>query len=170
MLEVIRKRRSVREYLPKEVEKEKLDEILKAAMFSPTAHNRRSWEFIVVKDKDAKEKLSQATPWSGFAKEAPVVLVLCSKEDSFWIENCGIAAANIYLETVNQGLGTCFVQIRDPKNPDGRQGAEEYVRKILNISKDIRILCLMPLGYPVESPEEHNDSEVDIKKIHYDKW
>lgn len=91
MLKAIKKRRSVREYLPKEVEKEKLDEILKAAMFSPTAHNRRSWEFAVV-------------------------------------------------------------------------------REIIGAPEKIRILCLMPLGYPAEKKGEHEDSEFDVKKIHHDKW
>ena len=77
MLDVIRQRRSVRTYLNKDVDKEKLHEILKAAMFSPTARGTRAWEFIVVRDNETKARLSKATPYSAFAKDAPVVIVIC---------------------------------------------------------------------------------------------
>ncbi len=152
------------------MEQEKLDEILKAAMFSPTAHHSRSWEFLVVKDKNLREKLSLATNWSGFAKDAQIILVLCSKEDLYWIENCSIAAENIYLEAVNQGLGTCFIQVNRQMVKIGGKNSEDYIKNLLKIPKSHRVLCLMPLGYPAEKKEEHNDSEFDSKKIHYDKW
>jgi len=170
MLKAIKKRRSVREYLPKEVEKEKLDEILKAAMFAPTAHHSRSWEFVVVKDKNIREKLSRATAWAGFAKTAPIILVLCSKEDPFWVENCSIAAENIYLEATNQGLGTCFIQVNRQMIKIEGKNSEDYIRALLKIPKGVRVLCLMPLGYPAEKKGEHEDSEFDTKKIHHDKW
>ena len=169
MLKTIKKRRSIREYLPKEVEEEKLDEVLKAAMFSPTAHNRRSWEFAVVRDKETIEKLSKATKWSDFAKGAPVVVVLCADEtlDPRWVEDLSIAAGYIYLEAVNQGLGTCWIAVRDPQ---GSRDEENYVKEIIGASEKIRILCLMPLGYPAEKKEEHKDSELDLKKVHREKW
>ena len=169
MLEIFRKRRSVREYLPKEVEEEKLNEVLKAAMFSPTAHHCRSWEFVVVKDKKAIEKLSKATKWSDFAKGAPVVIILCADEslDPRWIEDLSIAAGYIYLEAVNQGLGTCWIAVRDSKDS---KDEENYVREIIGAPEKIRILCLMPMGYPAKFSKEHDDSEFDIKKIHQEKW
>jgi nitroreductase len=169
MLDVIKKRRSVREYLPKEVEAEKLNEVLKAAMFAPTAHDRRSWEFVVVKDKETIKKLSQATKWSDFTKDASVVVVLCADEtlDPRWVEDLSIAASYIYLEAVNQGLGTCWIAIRDPQ---GSRDEENYVREIIGVPEKMRILCLMPLGYPVHQPGEHQDSEFNVGKIHQEKW
>jgi nitroreductase len=170
MLDIIKKRRSIREYLPKEIEEEKLDEILKAAMFSPTAHHSRSWEFVVVKDTGLKEKLSQATDWAGFAKTASIILVLCSKEDLYWVENCSIAAENIYLEATNQGLGTCFIQVNRQMIKIDGENSEGYIKALLKIPKDVRVLCLMPIGYPAERKGEHEDSEFEIKKIHHGKW
>jgi len=169
MLEIIKKRRSIREYLPKEVEKEKLDEILKAAMFAPTAYHCRSWEFVVVKDKETIEKLSKATKWSDFAKEASVVVILCADEtlDPRWVEDLSIAAGYIYLEAANQGLGTCWIAVKDPK---GSRDEENYVKEIIGAPEKIRILCLMPLSYPAEKKEEHKESEFEVKKIHQEKW
>jgi nitroreductase len=171
MLESIKKRRSIRKFKKKEVEQEKLNEILKAAMYSPSASHRRPWEFIVVKDQELKNKLSKTTPWSGFVKDAPVVLVITGyEEDShLWIEDCSIAAEAIYLEAQNQGLGTCFCQILEPKTLSLKD-SEEYVKKLLNVPKNIRILCLMPIGYPDEEKPEHNEKEFDKNKIHLEKW
>ncbi|MCG2688091.1 nitroreductase family protein [Candidatus Parcubacteria bacterium] len=169
MLEVFKKRRSIRQYLSKEVEEEKLNEILKAAMLAPTAHHCRSWEFIVVKDRKIIEKLSKATKWSDFVKGALAVIILCADEslDPRWIEDLSIAAGYIYLEAVNQGLGTCWIAVRDPQ---GSRDEENYVREIIGAPEKIRILCLMPLGYPAEKKGEHEDSEFDLKKIHSEKW
>ncbi len=171
MLEAIRKRRSVRKYQARDIEPEKLNEILRAAMFSPSGHHCRSWEFVVVKNQKTKESLSLATPYSSFTKDASIIIALCANDhlDPLWIENLSIAAAYIYLETTNQGLGTCFIQIRGAKTTDG-QDSEQYVRKIIKAPNNIRILCLLPLGYPNEQKEEHQEKEFEKSKIHEECW
>jgi nitroreductase len=171
VLEVILKRRSIRKFLEKDVEEEKLREILKAAMYSPSAMHLRPWEFIVVKNKEIKEKISEATPYCSFAKNAPVILIIGAKVNNFvkhWIEDCSIVAENIYLEATNQGLGTCFCQIFGHKILG--EDSEEYIRKLINAPKNFRILCIMPIGYPAEEKEPHSEKEFDENKIHYDKW
>lgn len=171
MINVIRKRRSIREFLPKPIEEEKIEEILKAAMFSPSSKNRRPWQFILVKNKEAIEKLSHLHQYSDFIKSAPLLIAIGADEntDPRWIEDCSIAAGYIYLEATNQGLGTCWVQVRETKTADGQSG-EDYVKKILEAPKNIRILCLMPIGYPAYHPPEHSESEFNPSKIHYEKF
>lgn len=170
MLDIIRRRRSVRTFLDKNVEKEKLIEILGAAMVAPTARNLRPCEFIVVRDRSARERLSRATNYSAFAKNAPVVIVICydTAKGKRFKEDCSLAAENIYLETVNQGLGTCFVQIADTEGKEG--DPEEFVRKTLSIPGRFRVQCLMPLGYPDRMPEPHRDEEFDEKRVHEEKF
>lgn len=166
MLDIIKKRRSIRKYKDKPIEDEKINEILKSAMLSPTAMNRKSWEFIVVKNKEKIEKLSKTTIWSGFAKNAPLVIVLCAdeKKDKRWIEDLSIAGAYIYLEVVNQGLGTCWIEIREGKTLL-KVSAEEYVKNILAIPASFRVLCMMPIGYKGEAKDEHSE-DIDMSKIH----
>ncbi len=170
MLEIIRKRRSVRTFLDKDVEQEKLTEILRAAMAAPTARNLRPCEFVVVRDREARERLSRATNFSAFAKNAPVVIAICydTTKGRRFKEDCSLAAGNIYLETMNQGMGTCFVQIADTEGKEGEP--EEFVRKTLSIPAHFRIQCLMPLGYPDRMPEPHRDDEFDEKKVHFEKF
>ncbi len=170
MLEIIRKRRSVRIFLARDVEEEKLKEVLKAAMFAPTARNLRPCEFVVVKDREARERLSRSTNFSAFAKNAPVVVAVCydTTKGKRFKEDCSLAAANIYLEAVDQGLGTCFVQVADTEGKEG--DPEEFVRKTLSIPAHFRVQCLMPLGYPDKMPEPHKDEEFDERKIHQEKF
>lgn len=172
VLDVIRKRRSHRDFLDKEVEEEKLEEILKAAMFSPTARHQRLWEFIVIKDEKTKDLLAQTKKHSYFVNRASVVIAIASPEDEtgrYWLEDSFIASTQIYLEATNQGLGTCCVQIYGSKRDNG-DDAEEYVKKILNVPKEIRVACLMPIGYPKEKLPEHSDEEFEKEKIHYEKY
>jgi len=112
MIEEIKKRRSIRKYKDKEVEREKIDEILKAGMFAPSGCGSRSWQFILVKDEEKKRELSKMKRSSWFCAEANLVLVVCSEKDSLWIENCAISAENICLEATRQGLGSCIIQVR----------------------------------------------------------
>lgn len=171
MLEIIRKRRSIRTFLKKDVENEKLNEILKAAMFSPTAKGLRPWEFIIITNGETKNELSKATPYSSPVKDAPVVVVICydiSKGRRFK-EDCSICAENIYLEATNQGLGTCFIQIADGTEADAGN-PEEFAKKVLSIPENFRVQCLMPIGYPAKQPEPHKDEELDKNKIHYEKF
>lgn len=169
MLEAIKKRRSYRAFQAKPVEEEKLQEVLKAARFAPSAHNQRLWEFVVVKESKTKDALAATKTWSSFVNQAPVVIVICSKESQYWQEDASIAAENIYLEATNQGLGTCFVQIKDSQRDDG-SSAEEYVKKLLAIPPQICVLCLMPLGYPQQPLPEHQESELEKAKIHQEKY
>lgn len=171
MLEIIRKRRSVRSFLNKEVEEGKLNEILKAAMFSPTARGLRPWEFILVSGEEAKERLSRATPYASFAKDAPAVIVICydTGKGRRFKEDCSICAENIWLEALNQGLGTCFIQIADGTEAD-EGNPEDFVRKVLGIPENFRVQCLLPIGYPERQSAPHKDEEFDKGKVHRDKF
>lgn len=170
MIEAIRKRRSVRAYLKKEVEQEKLSEILKAAMFSPNSWGTRPWEFIIVKEPVMKEKLSKASHHSSFVKSAPLVIIVCynMKAGKRFNEDSSIAAEHIHLEAVNQGLASCFVQIADAGDPPG--SAEPYLKGLLNIPEDVRVQCMMPIGYAIRELAPHKDSEFTPDKIHFESF
>ena len=170
MLEVIRKRRSIRSYLADDVEEEKLKGILQAAMFSPSSRGGRAWEFIVVRNDATKSALSEATPYAFFVKDAPVAIAVCYNIDSGrrFKEDASICAEHIHLEAVNQGLGSCFVQVADAEGSHGN--AEEYVKELLGVPDRYRVQCIMPIGYPAEALPEHSDSEFDESKIHCEKF
>jgi len=146
----IRSRRSIREYDPREVEEDKLMRVLDAGRLSPSASNRQERRFIVVKDAGKRKQLSEAAKNQKFVAEAPVVIAICSVEQEY-VMACGqpaypidtaIAVDHMTLQAVEEGLGTCWI------------GAfyEDKVKEILNIPANVRVVALLPLGYPSSIP------------------
>jgi nitroreductase len=169
IIKAIKNRRAIRKYKNQQVEKEKLDAILKSALFAPSARHTRAFELIVVANREKIKKLGDMKPHSAHVGQAPAVIVVCSKDWQYWLEDASIIAQHIWLEAVNQGLSSCWTQVRDSHASDGSD-PEEYVRKILEIPKHIRVLCLMPIGYADEQIAPHMEKNVEKEKIHHNKW
>ena len=131
----------------------------------------QAWEFILIEDKKMIQKLADMKIHSQFAETASAIIVICSEEFRYWIQDASIVVAHVYLEATNQGLGTCCIEVFDSKTYDNTD-AEEYIREALSIPKEIRILAMMPVGYPDPKlqPSAHTDSEFKTEKIHNEKW
>ena len=166
MINAIKQRHAIREYLNEPVTDEKIQEILHAASFSPSANAKYPWDLVIVKDAHTKELLSKTTPWATFANNAGVIIAIVGheKESPEWIEDCSIVANNIWLEATEQGLGCCWIQIRNQGN------AETDVKEILNIPDESRVLCLMALGVPAKKLPEHDEKKIDRSKFKTEKY
>ena len=148
VLEAIKKRQSVRSYQDKEIPEEILQQILEAGRLAPSAKNTQSWKFIVVKDENLRKKLIPACKDQKFVGEASVVIAGCATNPDYIMSNgehaysidLAIALDHMSLEAASLGLGTCWI------------GAfyQDQVKEILNVPEDVRIVSLMPVGYPKE--------------------
>ena len=147
----ISERRSIRAYMDTPVEDEKLKLVLEAARLSPSARNRQEWKFVVVKDKDTRERLAKAANGKQFVAEAPVIIAACATEAEY-VMACGqiagtvdttIAFSFLILQAYELGLGTCWLGAYN----------ENEVKEILGIPPHVRVVAMTPLGYPAESPE-----------------
>jgi len=152
VLTAITQRSSMRAYKPNDVEEDKLKKVLEAARLSPSASNRQDWKFIVVKSKETKRKLARAAFGQSFIGEAPVVIVACGT-DSKAVMGCGqpthtvdvsIACAFMILQACELGLGTCWIGAFD----------QDETKKILNIPENVRVVAVIPLGYPSQPPSQ----------------
>jgi len=170
VFEAVSKRRSIRKYKDTEVEDEKLQDILEVARIAPSAANRQEWKFIVVKDKESREKLVEAANGQQFVAEAPITIVACSTE-SERVMPCGqhaytvdlsIAVSFMILEATELGLGTCWLGAYD----------EEKVRNILQIPERIRVPAMFTLGYADESPHQRPRKHLGeiISSEKYETW
>jgi len=168
VMEAIRQRWSVRHYLDKPVEEEKLTRVLEAARLAPSACNFQEWRFVVVQSLEARQKLMVAANRQRFVAEAPVVIAACAKTDNY-VMRCGqlsypidvaIAVDHITLKAVEEGLGTCWVG----------SFYEEEVRKILGIPPQIRVVQLLTLGYPAEEPPREKSRKAMEEIVMWEKW
>lgn len=170
MIEAIRKRRSVRQFKKTEISKEQLDEILRAAKYAPSAADHRGNYYIIIKNEKTKEAISKVTAWSGFAKSASVIIAVCVDERRAkrWVEDASVAAEHIILQAAEMELGSCWIQIRDGDRHEG--DAEEYVRKLLSLPKEFRVLCIIPIGIPAKDMKPREDSDFESDRVYFEKF
>jgi len=168
ILEVLKKRRSIRKYQEKPVEKDKLLKLLEAARLGPSAANMQPCQFIVVTAKEAREKLKASYKEDWFVN-APVIIVGCANpkeawrrrdKEEYWKADAAIAMQNLILAAAEEGLGTCWIANFD----------EKAAKKALDIPKDIRVVAMTPLGYPDEEKGLVSDRKLLDQLVHYDKW
>ncbi len=170
ILPILEKRRSIRKFQPKPVERDKVDILIEAALRSPSSRGRNPWEFVVVTDPARLKKLSRAkTHGSEFLKSAPLAIVICAdrEKSDVWIEDCSIAAIILQLAAESLGLGSCWAQIRLRQHEDGKP-AEDYLRTILDIPERFSVESIIGIGYPGESKPGHPRESLEYGKIHFE--
>lgn len=156
--ELISERQSVRKYIDKPVEREKLQALIEAVHLSPSACNSQPWKLVMVDDVELKDKVAKATfdkivSFNRFALEAPVIAVLVIekakliaqiggsiKNQEYPYYDIGIAAAHFCLQATELGLGTCMIGWFD----------EKRIQELLNIPSNRKVALLITLGYPPE--------------------
>ena len=163
-LKTIFDRRSVRDYLRRPVEAEKIDLLLRAAMSAPSGRDRRPWEFVVVTERPALDSLAAALPYAKMLTAAPCAIVVCGapERQSYWYLDCSAAAQNVLLAAQSLGLGAVWTAAYPYEE---RMSA---VRSRLGLPDGILPLCVIPVGYPASdgSPKQKYDSA----RIHYGCW
>lgn len=162
MLDILLERRSIRKYKEKKIEEEKINQILAVGKVAPSGKNKKPWEFMVIEDKDVLKKLSMVKPKGGlFLAEVPASIVVIGNEEisDTWIEDCSIVSTFIQLEACNQGLGSCWVQIRNRFTKDGGD-AEIAAKEILGIPTNKRVLCIISIGYPDQKISAYKEEDI----------
>ena len=182
IFETIKKRRSIRKFTDSPVEDEKLQTILESIRHAPSWANLQCWRFIVIKDSSTKEKISElsfvesyfaplgykANPAKKGLTEAPVIIIICANpsqsgvlwDQHYYMTDVGIAVQNLMLTARALGLGTVFVGVFD----------EAKIKNLLNIPPTIRIVGLIPIGYPKEEKKEGPPRKPLNEIVFYEKW
>ena len=163
--EVIFRRVSCRDFSEREVEQEKIEKLLAAAMQAPSSMDARPCEFFIVKDDAKKVAMSKGSIFFGQAPKAPIDIVVCYKEglkgNQFRDVDCAMASQNILLEATALGLGSIFLGVA----PD--QNRAKIVELALGIVSPLHVFAIIPIGYPAS--EKKAESRYDAKKIHWEK-
>lgn len=172
MLEILKNRRSIRKYKDKKVEAKKVDQLIQAALLSPTSKNLHSWEFIVVEDKEIIERLSEAKViGSAPLKKAPLAFVVLGDPEvnDVWIEDASIASIIIQLTAESLGLGSCWIQIRERNHKDNIP-AENYIKDLLEIPEGKRVESIISIGYPDEERPSHKIEDLKFEKVYKNRY
>jgi nitroreductase len=180
-LEAIKTWKSSRKFLDKPVEEEKLEAVLEAVLRAPSWANMQCWKLIIVEDAAMRQNLSELSYVESFfaplgyktnpaqkgLAQAPVVIVLCADpaksgrilDKEYYMTDAGIASQNLMLAAHSLGLGTVFVGVFD----------EDKIRDLLQVPRDIRIVGLFPVGYPVDAGEPRPRKSLG-EMVFAEKW
>lgn len=154
---------SIRKYQDRPVEREKIVEILRAAMAAPSAKNQQPWEFYVITKKDTLEKLSKASPYAGMTANAPVAIISAYRKDCdvpcYADIDMSIAMENLWLKTDEIGLGGVWIGIAPIEE------RMELAHKMLDLPENVKVFSLFAMGYPAE--ERPQQDRFDPERIHF---
>ena len=167
LLDCIKKRYSVRKFLNKPVEQEKIDILLEAARLAPSASNKQTWHFVVIRDKEKRKQLANICRGQKFVSEAPITIAVCNTNLDYTM-TCGqkapvidgaIAAEHIVLQAVELGLGSCWI------------GAfyHDKMAKLMNLPQNYEIIGLLPIGYPAVE-KGNRDLKTIEEVVSYDNF
>ncbi len=163
-------RRTIRKFKEKKVEKEVVMELMKTALVSPSGRNRKPYEFVVIDDKEIIKKLSVAKESGAtFAADAPLMIVILGHENPTWDDDCAIASTIIQLKAHDLGLGSCWIQTKEKVDSEGN-ATDENIKKILGAPSELKVHNMMALGYPDEEKPAYTDADVDMEKLHFNKF
>ena len=162
--EAILGRRSVRQFTDRPVDEQSLREVLKAAVWAPTAANSQPWVFVCVTDPEVVRRIRVVSP--GMFWDPQAVICVCSDQGKagkyragpvLAQMDCAMAAQNIMLRAFSLGLGSCVI----------RSTNLQAVQVILGAPEHIRPELLVILGYPggkASAPAR------DMLAIHWEKY
>jgi nitroreductase len=172
LLELLRRRRSTRQFTSRPIEADKLKALVEAAVRAPTSRGRNPWEFIVVTDQALLEKLGSAkVHGAALLTGAPLAIVVAADpaRSDVWTEDCSIAATLIQLTAEDLGLGSCWVQIRLRQHATGCRSSD-YVRMLLGLPANHEVACIIGIGYPVHTRPGHPDDSLPYNQVHRDRF
>ena len=146
--EVIKNRKSVREYSDKAVPKDFIEKIIDAGRLAATARNEQPWEFVVTSDKKTLKKICGMCPNGPFIKDVPHLVVVFSKDTKYYIEDCSAATQNMLLAVEALGLAGCWIA------GDKKDYAED-IRKMFNAPEGYKLVSMITVGYPKKEEKPH---------------
>ena len=169
LIDLIKNRRSIREYSTRPVEREKIISMVEAARLAPSASNGQPWRFYAVSSREKLDKILNATGFiNKWTKTTPLIIVACStggpvsnligktiKGIRYDLLDLGIAVEHIVLAATEMGLSTCWIGWFD----------EKKIKKTLDIPANLRVVSLLAVGYAAEGFKPREKKRLSLDEI-----
>ena len=166
-MDAILTRRSIRKYLPDPVNRDVIENILKAGMNAPSAGDEQPWHFIIIDRHDLLEKISEIHPYTKMLKDTPAAILVCGDQNvpkfkDFWIQDCSAASENMLLAAHDLGLGAVWIGVYPAEK------MVQEIRRLLNIPDHVAPFSIIAMGSPAE--EKPGRLRYDISRVHSNYW
>lgn len=171
-LDLIKTRRSIRQFTDQPVAPETIDLLVEAVLRSPSSRSFNPWSFVVVTDPATITALSQAKPHgAAFLAKAPLAVVVCAnpQKSDVWVEDASIAMIFLHLAATDLGLGSCWVQLRKRNHDDG-QTAGGYVAQLLELPSGMEVEGIVAIGHSAEEKSPHAKSSLLYDRVSWQRF
>ncbi|MEE4112157.1 MAG: nitroreductase family protein [Desulfobacteraceae bacterium] len=171
-IDLLRSRRSIRQFEGRPVEAEKVDLLVEAVLRAPSSRGSNPWEFVVVNDPAIINRLSTAKPHgASFLANAPLAIAVCAdpKKSDVWVEDVSIAAIILHLAATDLGLGSCWIQLRK-RDYDDATTAGEFAAEVLGLPAELVVSAIMAIGYPAQHPSPHPKASLQRDKVSVNRY
>jgi nitroreductase len=148
----------VRDYKPNPIPQEVLHRILQAGRWAPSSSNTQRWNFIVVQDRDTLATLGRIATHGRFIGQAPLVIAVVMDNAPRPQLDAGRALQQMELMAWSQGIGMCFVGVREAEQ-------QQALKKLLSIPEAMELITLLPFGYPAEVAKSQGTPRKPIEDI-----
>ena len=172
LIDLLRTRRSIRQFTEQPIEAEKIDLLLEAALRSPSSKGNSPWEFIVVTEPERLQKLAVAKAHgASFLQGAPLAIVVCADpaKSDVWVEDAAIATTLLHLQAADLGLGSCWVQIRLRQREDATS-SQAYLADLLDLPEGLMVLAIVGIGYPAAAKSGHPSSSLCFNQVSVERF
>lgn len=160
--EALKKRRSVRAFIPKPVAPDLIEKLIDAARLAPTARNVQPWEFVAVTKKEALRELGALADNGRFIAECACCIAVFCQDTKYYLEDGCAATENILIAAVDLGLSACWVA--GDKKPYC-----DKVKELFGMRRDFKLVSLIALGYSESVPPM--PARRPLKEIlHWERW
>jgi nitroreductase len=170
MLDLIRKRRTIRRFTAEDVTDEQIETLLEMAMCAPNRLNRQPWHFVIIRDQKVRQQLADILRVHPYLTGAPVAIAVCAAFEASptWLMDVTAATENLLLGATALGLGGAWVGAPDTVLWNM---VEEHLHDSLNIPLSVRIPILVAIGHPDQQFPPHGKRDrYNRTKVHYGKW
>jgi nitroreductase len=170
--ELIANRRSVRQYTDEPLSPSEVEQIMKTVLMAPSSKNSRSWQFVLVEDKETLKKLSECkSSEARFIQNCALAIVVLTDplQSPAHLEDATIAATYIQLQAEDLGLGSCWAQVRGRETENGYD-SEQYVKDLLEIPLQLSVGCIVAIGHKARAGKPHSEDKLQWDKLHIEKY
>lgn len=168
-LQFIFGRRSIRSFIPGDVDESTIMQLLEAAMAAPSARAHDPWRFVVVRSREMLNAMAGVLPYGRMLANASAGILVCGdpeaafdRQYSYMIQDCSAAIQNVLIGAYMRGLGTCWIGLHP------REDRMIAMRELLAVPEPVIPLAVIAIGHPGEKKQAR--TRYKPESVHWEKW
>ncbi|GHO48268.1 nitroreductase family protein [Ktedonospora formicarum] len=152
---------AVRQFQDKPIPEAIVREIVEAAHLTASSMNGQPWHFVVVQDREMLRQLGALAQTGPYIAQAPLAVVVGMEESPFAVSDASRAVQSMILTAWSHGVGSNWVGFENLPQ----------VNPVLGIPAEIKVLVIVPFGYPVASIGKGQKKRKPIGEVaHNERW